>query len=192
MVINSLLSALEPQTIIDRVEDPHNNARLRYQLRANRVESYEEFCRIIGDYYAFHSTQCVAVGGKMTDIVATSRAKDILAQHYKREGGDINSAFKDASDGTNGGMSAILNYIADDFRQKAVNEYVQDMFDRHVKPYSLEERIRIIRELLQHYREFLSPTIDVHHPEFYGHEYKDLVLALANARKSIQNKFRHL
>ena len=62
MSIANLLAELDERTIARKIGIPHDEARMQYSLRSNTVGSYEEFSRIIADYYSYHFTTCVSLG----------------------------------------------------------------------------------------------------------------------------------
>lgn len=62
MSIDSLLAELHERTIAQRIGIPHDEARMRYPLQSNIVGSFDEFSRIISDYYNKHFTACVSHG----------------------------------------------------------------------------------------------------------------------------------
>ena len=48
-----------------------------------------------------------------------------MESEYKRQGGNLMSAYKDANDGTNGGMRIILDAIADHLKEESVERYIR-------------------------------------------------------------------
>ena len=77
---------------------------------------------------------------------AYGRAKELLEREYRKRNGDIVSAFNDACDGTNGGLRAVLDAIADGLKAEVIERYITDVFDRYVAPNSWESKVDIIRQ----------------------------------------------
>ena len=124
--ITSLLAALDERTIAQRVAILHDEARMRFPLRANTVPSWDQFSELIGDYYNHHFTSCVSNGGGLSRSEATGRAKEILEREYRRQNGDIVSAYNDAHDGTNGGLRLVLDKITEGLKAESVERYMRD------------------------------------------------------------------
>ena len=190
--INSLLAALDEREIAQRIGIPHDEARMRYALHANTVAGFREFEQIIGEYYNYHFTTCVAPGGALSPAEARSRAKQILEQDYRRRNGDIRSAFVDARDGTNGGLRAMLDIIAEALKADSMSQYTQDVFDRHVTPVSWEEQVDIMRQFIAHFGAYLGSSIRQDRPEQYARDYEPLIRSYVRALQQTSSMFRRL
>lgn len=190
--INSLLEALDERTIATRIGVPHDEARMRYPLRSNTVGSFHEFSDIIGDYYDYHFSACVSRGGSLSQSEAAGRAKEILEREYRRQQGDIVTAFNDAHDGTNGGLRIVLDKIADGLKAESVERYVREMFDRHVAPNAWEEKVEIIRQFIAQCGVHLASSIHADQPERYAHDFRDLVRSYRDALQRTSSIFRRL
>ena len=190
--IKNLLAELEEKTIAQRIGIPHDEARMHYSLRSNTVGSFDEFNRIIADYYAKHFTACVTHGGSLSASEAASGAKEILEREYRRRGGDIVTAYNDAHDGTNGGLRLILDTIAEGLKAESVERYIRHAFDRYVEPNSWEQKVEIIRQFLAHCGSLLGSSIRTDRPEQYASNYKDLINSYVSALQRTSSVFRRL
>jgi len=192
MSIRGLLAELDERVIAQRISVPHDESRMRYPLHSNTVRNFDEFNQKIGDYYNTHFTSCISRGGKLSAAEATSRAKELLEQEYRRRGGDIVMAYNDAYDGTNGGMRAILDIIAEGLKAKSVERYIRDAFDRYVTPNSWEQKVEIIRQFITHCGVHLSSSIRTNQPERYAQNYEELIRSYVTALKQTSSIFRRL
>ena len=190
--INSLLSELDERTIAQRIGIPHDEARMRYPLRSNTAESFDEFTSIIADYYATHFTACVSHGGNLSASEAASRAKELLEREYRRRGGDIVTGYNFAHDGTNGGMRAVLDVVAEGLKAESVERYIRDAFDRHVAPNSWEQKVEIIRQFIAQCWVHLSSSIRTNQPERYASDYRELIQSYISALQKTSSIFRRL
>ncbi len=188
--IASLLQAIDERTIADQVAIPHDETRMRYPLASNRVSDFDEFARIISDYLIFHYGSCVTNGGTLSAVEATSRAKEILTRNYQRRNGDIITAFNDARDGSNGGLRGILDVLADSIKAEAVERYVRDMFDRHVRPNSWDDKVEIIRQFIDHVGAHNLPGIDPACPERYARDFESLIRGYTAGMQRFSSIFR--
>ena len=190
--IDRMLRELDERFVAQRIGIPHDEARLSYRLDRNTVIDYREFEWIIGDYYNHHFTACVSHGGRLTSTEATSRAKEILEAEYKRRGGNVNNAYNDAHDGTEGGLRGILDVLANHLKAEAVERHIRQVFDRYVTPISWEEKVEIMRQFLARFGRDLSPHVRVDQPERYAGDWQELVRAYVEALRRASTVFRRL
>jgi len=173
----SLMAELSEQHIAREVGAPHDNARMRYAPKRNSVGSYAEFGDEIGGYCAYHYGACVSKGATLERYQAVGLAREIIEQQYRRRGGNIMTAYRNARYGLDGGLRAVLDAICEGLKAQAIEKYVTDVFDRHIPPDSYEDRLAVITQFLQHCGAFLGPTVDVNHPEHYAGagQYRELI-----------------
>jgi hypothetical protein len=102
------MAELDERRLAQLIGVPHDNARARYPLRKNTVDSFEEYEDTLGDYLNQHFSACVSRGGSLPRAEAVGRAKGIIEKEYRRRhGGDIMTAYNDAHDSTNGGLTGV-------------------------------------------------------------------------------------
>ena len=190
--IDSLLAELDEKMIAQRIGIPHDEARMRYPLRVNTIGPFKEFERTIGDYLNTHFTACVSHGGRLSASEATSRAKELLEREYRRRGGDIVTAYNDAHDGTNGGLRAVLDTIAEGLKAESVEHYIRDAFDRYVAPNSWEEQVEIIRQFIAQCGVHMASTIRSDQPEIYALNYRELIQSYLSGLQRTSSIFRRL
>lgn len=190
--ISHILHALDERTIAQQVGISHDEARMQYTLQKNTVEDFSSFTDIIADYYKYHYGRCVSVGGTLSHSEAASRAKELIEQEFRRRNGDIVSAYNDASEGTNGGLMAVLNTIAEGLKAKSVEYYTREVFDRTVAPNSWEDKVEVIRQWISHCGTHLAASIDADQPERYAQNYNELINAYVEALRRTSSIFRRL
>ncbi len=190
--INDLLNEISETNITRRIAIAHDEARISYQLRSNTVMSFKEFSDIIGDYYNYHFIRCISNGGSLSNHEATSRAKELLEQQYRRRNGDIVTAYNDAHDGTNSGLRGILDMIAEGLKAEAVSRYIRDIFDRMIAPNSWTDKVEIIRQFIEHVNIPLSLQIQNDQPERYAHNYTELIQTYVDGLRDTSGAFRRL
>jgi len=177
--LQKIMSKLDERNIALKIGSLHDRARIRYRLKSNTICNFEEFLGAIGDYYNYHFSTCNSNGGRLSEAEARQTAKNIVDQHYQRKmGSDIMGAYNDAKDGTNGGMRAILDIIADNLKMMSVERYIQNIFDRYVSPNSWEDKITIIRQLIDSYGHLFSSSIDRSNPERYAQNFQTIIRQL--------------
>jgi len=190
--INSLTTELDEKTIAQVVGIQHDEARISYPLANNTVRNFNDFNRSIGDYCKHHFSRCISYGGRLSDSQATSWAKELIEREYRRRGGDIVTAYNDAHDGTNGGIRAILDIIAEGLKAEAIERYIRDTFDRHITPNSWENKVEIIRQFIVFCGNHLSSSIRRDQPERYAQNYQELIKSYVTALQQTSSIFRRL
>ncbi len=190
--INNLLAALDERVIAQRIGIPHDEARLRYSLYSNTVTNFDRFSDVLGDYYNHHFAACVSHGSALARSEATGRAKELLEREYRRQNGDIVTAFNDAHDGTNGGLRLVLDKVAEGLKAESVQRYVREVFDRHVAPNAWEDKVAIIRQFIAQCGVHLSSSIRADQPERYARDYQELIRSYVAALQRTSSIFRRL
>ena len=135
-------------------------------------------------------SHCVIHGGSLSRTEVAGRAKESIAEEYRKQGGNINTAYSDAHDGINGGLRIILDKIADHIKAESVERYLRDVFDRYVNPTSWENKVDIISQFLSRYGHLLSPSIRIDQPERYAQNYEELIRAYVDGLKRTSSVFR--
>ena len=190
--IDGLLAELDERTIAQRIAVVHDEARMKYPLRSNTVSTYQQFKNIITDYYNHHHTNCVSLGGRLLASEAYGKAKELLERQYRKQNGDIVSAFNDGRDGTNGGMRVVLDTIADGLKAEVIERYITDVFDRYVEPNSWQQKVEIIRQFIASAGRILASSVVASQPERYAHDYSGLIRSYVDGLQRTSSMFRRL
>lgn len=188
--LENLLAMIDELGIARNVSVPHDEARMQYSLRKNTVSNFGEFTEVISDYYSHHVSRCILHGGYVSRTEASGRAKEILEQEYKRQGGNIVTAFNDAHDGTNGGLRVVLDRIAESLKTESVVRYIRETFDRYVEPNSWEQKVDIMRQFIARFGHLLSSSIRAGQPERYAQNYEELIRSYVDSLKRTSSIFR--
>ena len=189
--IDDVLAALDERRVAQEVGLPHDEARLRFRLERNTVDAFDEFTATITDYYRHHFR--VTMGGaELPRVRAAGLAKQAIEHAYRERQGDLVAAFNDAHDGTNGGLRALLDAIADALKAEAVQFYVRDVFDRHVAPNDWDTKVAIIRQFIAQCGANLASSINADQPERYAQDYQDLIQSYVDSLRHTSSIFRRL
>ena len=189
--VQALLSELDERTIAKRIAIPHDEARMSFALRSNTVRDFSEFTEVIANYIQYHYARCVAHGGRLSQAQAAGRAKEILNQHMRRQGGDYLSAYQSAHDGIDGGTRAILDILCDSIKEEGMEFYTRDVFDRHMPPDDWNGRKEMVRQFIQHCGVAL-PGIDPTDPARYARDVEPLIRAFLRGLRQMSAIFRKL
>lgn len=190
--IKNLLNEIDETNLSRKVGIHHDQARICYHLHANTVNSFDEFTRIIADYYNHHFLSCISHGGSLSTHEAASKAKELIEKHYRRQNGDIVTAFDVAATGTNAGLRGILDVIADGLKMEAIDRYIRDIFDQMIAPNRWEDKVEIIRQFIEHCGFQFSKSLRKDQAERYASNYKVLIQAYVDGLKETSSIFRRL
>lgn len=188
--LDRILRALDERELAIAVGRKHDDARLRYSLRSLSVESYSEFERIIGDYYAYHFAACVGSGARLPDFEARQRAKRLIEDEYRQQGQSLNQACDDAIEGMNGGMRRLLDIICDGLKRESQANYIEQIFDTYVAPNRFEDKVTIISQVMRQFGNILPRSVLDKRPEEHAHNYKGLVRVINDSLRRVAKETR--
>ena len=189
--VRALLSDLDERTIAQRVGIAHDEARMNYRPRSNTVGSFSEFTDLIGGYVQHHYSRCISHGGRLPRSEAGGRAKNMINQELRRQGGDVVSCFRDCQDGVNGGVRRCLDVLCESMKSEAVEYYTRAAFDRHMPPDNWPLRKEMVSQFIRHCRVAL-PGIDPSDPSRYARDLEELIRAFLRGLRQISSIFRRL
>lgn len=179
--LSLLMNALDPRTIAREVASIHDDARASYVMRQIKVQNFREFLDALADYANHHHRYVGGTSGATNIPQAAGRARAIIENAYRRRNQSIKAAYRNALEGTEGGLRAILDTLCEHYRDEAVSAYTREMLDLHVSPVEPRAQERIVRELFEMLQPFagpLQPDIDLGDPRYYASSYESLVRAV--------------
>lgn len=179
--ISAVLAALDPRVIAREAGLQHDEARVQFPLAQNTVKDFHEYQDIVVSYYTHHLR---AVGRLGPTHEVPCAYGQIVQMLEKRLGVDMwsnDTLFRDACDGTNGGMRTVLDRIAHCLKLWDVEAYVEYHLDKCLNPLAFEARVEVIRQFMAECSPDLLPYLDTQHPERYAADCKRLVSAYIDA-----------
>jgi hypothetical protein len=188
----TILRQLDEREIAKKIGIPHDETRMSYSLKKNTVDNFNEFGKIISDYYNYHFVKCISHGGNLPPSEAEGRAKEIIEQKFHSKGSNLQGAFNDAHEGTNGGLRIMLDLIAEQLKYEAVERHIRKVFDDQIDPTSWEDKVDIIRQFISRCGVDLAPAIDARNPERYAKDYTELIRSYIKALSQTSSIFRRL
>lgn len=160
-----------------RIRARHDTARLRGPNPNPRVANFDQFTRVIG---AFVNKQIELAGGqRYPDFEARAIAKEILSQQERRTGKTFNNYARDAIDGRNGGLRAVLDILTDTLREQQTSRYIGDAIDQVVDPLDYDRKVAVTRQVLAHYQRLSPGAVSDPRPEVHAHDYSTLLREVA-------------
>lgn len=182
--IVDILRDLDRRTIAREIGNVHDEARSQYRYLKTTVRDYDEFIDLIGDYFNYHYCTCFSTI-RVDRYVAIARAKDAIEAMYRRRNGDFWSAFADASQGTNGGVGAVLDAIADFLKEEHEREYVAGVLAEYIPSTAFERRVDMVRQFFRYCGHELPASIRVDQPERYAPHLERMIVAYVKGRSEV-------
>jgi hypothetical protein len=182
--LENLLAATSEVAIAQEVAIYHDTVRVSYPFWSkNKVESFEDFANVISNYYSYHYSRCCEDGEQMFCSEIVNKAIPIVEQEYRNRGGDIFTAYKDARDGTSGGLMVILDRIAEFLKGEAIERYIQNVFKKCMSQLSWKAKAEIIRQFIARHDHDLPSSILNDRPEKYVDNCHELIKAYVESLK---------
>lgn len=191
-LLERLLAATSEVAIAQEVAIYHDIVRVSYPFLPNKLGSFEDFTNTIADYYSYHFSRCWEDGRGPSHSEASRQAIQILEQEYRSCGGDIFTAYKDACDGTNGGLMVIFDIIAENLKAESVELYIQNVFEKYMSSVSQEGKVEIICCFIARHGHNLPSSIFTDQPKRYTDNYRELIKAYVEVLKRRSPIFRIL
>lgn len=157
--------------VLAGVSDIHDRTLLSYRLESNRVEDFNTFTLLIGDYVNHHFQE--AFESSFPETHAQEMGKEIL-EGNRKTGGTLLSAYHNAQTGLNGGVRTVLEAIADYFKEEALRRFINGVIDTIVNPDDWNEKVELVTELIT---VLGIHTLDPDNPARYAADFKQLTEA---------------
>ena len=151
MDVDRILDLIGQDHVNRHVLVKHDEARETFRSPRMVVSDHEEFKYLVTSYVEHHLK---SVGeGSPSPAAAFGQAKGILdhafGQDRFQEG--YPAALQMALDGSQGGMRAILNEIADALKSRALNNYMDHVFHQHINVLSKTDNMALSRAFYQRF-----------------------------------------
>lgn len=153
MDVDRLLDLLDFRRVNREVAMPHVLARNTFHLPALIPTDHREFNYLITSYVQHHRR--TTGEGTVSDAAAFGEAKSILDHAFDQDPYQEGyaAALQAAFDGTNGGMSAVLDEIYRVLMSRAVRSYTDQVFHQFVDVLSKEDNLALSRAFFRRFGE---------------------------------------
>lgn len=166
--LKQIMVHLNPRTIIEKTQIPHDNARASITLQSSIVGSYREFEDIIIAYVAHH-TQSV-FGTAFPPELCLDKARRFLDLSI----GWDNSVYI-AMSGDQGALPFCLNEINEQFKQESKSAYFNFILGQELDILNYREIVQLMSELKQKIGAYSPESFGYIEPEAMAANYKDVL-----------------
>lgn len=181
---DDIMQHLNPRTVIEKTEIPHDNARAGCTLQSSVVSSHSEFEDLLIAYVAHHMQE--TLGRAPPPEFCLDKARRFLEHSV----GFDNAVFM-AMSGSEGGMPNVLNQVSDGFKQEAKQAYFSYILDRYIDPLSFEDTVEVMRELKERIGAYSPQAFGYIEPEQMAGSYRDILWRYIDSLSRYRNLWKY-
>lgn len=148
--IHEIFMMLHYSVIIEKIDRVHHMIRERFVAPTYIPRNYNEFCKIIKEYYQYHYKAWLA-GPTMPDDLALSQARMYLE---KGQGGFIQIA-KNSLEGREGGLISAIDAIASGLLDDATEKYTLYVLTTALAPQDYDKKVAFMQSYLNEFSHVL-------------------------------------
>ncbi|MBU2560956.1 MAG: hypothetical protein KKD17_01570 [Nanoarchaeota archaeon] len=166
--LDKIVGDLDPGKINEKVELGHRKARNKYSLKDIQIKDYNAFLNETIAYLKHHHKE--VFGTSMPDHVASGKARQVLDQLYKKQGGIV-GAYKEAKKGN---MGKVIDSLADAMESEERANYVQHVMNQ-IDPQDFDGHVGIARQYVSKFGNLLPQDMKKKSPEELAQHYDALI-----------------
>jgi len=143
--VDRILDLLDQETINRTVLLQHDYARETFKLPRITVRDHQEFAYLLRSYVEHHVR---TVGdGELSEATSFGEAKRIVDYAFNQDPYQEGyaRALQMALDGSEGGMRAVLNEVADALKRRALQAYTDHVYHHHINVNSKDDNRALSR-----------------------------------------------
>lgn len=175
---------LEPRATAE-IERRHDEALYTFEEVPFRVAGYLELKVIAGEFLN-HNRKVTQGQAPMPAPLAGQEARELLEKFYRSRNRSFGEVVDDAKNGTNGGVRSVLRDLSDVLKQHDVHLHRESVIDS-IAQEDYDHQLEIVRQLIRRLGHNLPPSIDASRPERYVKNYRGLIYAYLEARRTISS-----
>jgi hypothetical protein len=159
---------LNPRTILEKTQIPHDNARAGVTLQSSTVSNYHEFEDTVIAYVSHHTH--MILGTALPPELCLDKARRFLDSSL---GWD--NAVYIAMSGDDGGVPNILNQINDGFKNESKSAYITYFVDKHIDALDFSQVVGVMKEIKERIRVYSPESFNYISPEQMSVNYRDIL-----------------
>lgn len=180
--IQKAMNMLDPEECARVYELPNLMARENFRLGRDRVGDFDSLMELLIDYYIHHFRKVVVDSDAMDRNFAKGFVYDIVNKRFK---GGMESAYRAANTGIDGGLPAVLDCVRDHFLEEQEERYFNYTLMEAVDLMDLDD----IKTLMEQYLERYGRHLDVgetQSPEFLVPRFQEVLKTHAQVVRHIR------
>lgn len=182
---DDVMRHLHPQVIIEKVEVPHDTARGNYTLQSSIARSHLDFEHTLINYMDHHMR--AVVGSSLPPEFLLERARSYLSSG----GSNFDNFVFVGMSGTGGGMVAVLNAVAEGFKEQMRRAYFDFVTDSYIDPLSFAEVVEVMSSLKNRLGGFSPQPFAYLEPEAMAADYKNILWQYIESLSTYRNVWQY-
>jgi len=167
-ILKQLDVDLNPRTILEKTQIPHDNARASVTLQSSTVRNYHEFEDIIMAYVSHHTHMILGIA--LPHELCLDKARKFLDSSI---GWD--DAVYIAMSGDDGGVPNILNQINDGFKKESRSAFITYFIDKHIDALDFSQVVGVMKEIKERIRVYSPESFNYISPEQMAGNFRDVL-----------------
>ena len=185
-LLDHFLNALAPQTIVEEVLLPIDQARAAYQMANVMVEDYAEFCDTVISFHGHLLRHLGRIRGTVDSLALAPDALDFVERAFSDQGG-MKMAVEESKNAIRGGLRYILDKMTERMKAEEREKYVRMVFKSMVDPLDFGMKVSLMEAFFRRVGPSLPEDIRKHSPEQYATDYELVIRAYSESlEKMIQ------
>lgn len=166
--LESLLINISPEETIDKTQAAADNALNSFSIDSANINTFDEFKELMAEFYCLVESNIIGQKKprQMYLSIDWGRCSILLSNKYGKHRGDW-AAFNIAKTGVEGGLYAVLKYVAKALAQQFTANWIGVRIGEFWDNLSHEERLAVPMEYLEKYRHILPKEILEQNPSLF-------------------------
>jgi len=166
--LESFLKDISPEETIERTQAAASSALNSISTHRPKIDTWDEFKELMAEFYCLVESNMIGLEKprSMNLSMDWGRCSTLLFNKYGH-GGDW-TAFNIAQSGVEGGLYAVLKYVAESLAQQFSTNWIGVRIGEFWDNLSHEERLAVPLEYLEKYRHILPQEILEQNPSLFA------------------------
>ena len=166
--LESFLNDISPEETIERAQAAVSSSLNSISISSGKIDTWDEFKELMAELYCLVESNMIGLEKPRSINLSMDwgRCSDLLFKKYGH-GGD-QTAFDIAQSGVEGGLYAVMKYVAEALAQQFTTNWIGVRIGEFWDNLSLEERLAVPLEYLEKYRHILPQEILEKNPSLFA------------------------
>ena len=166
--LESFLNDISPEETIERAQAAVSSSLNSISISSGKIDTWDEFKELMAELYCLVESNMIGLEKprSMNLSMDWGRCSNLLFEKYGH-GGD-QTAFDIAQSGVEGGLYAVMKYVAEALAQQFTTNWIGVRIGEFWDNLSLEERLAVPLEYLEKYRHILPQEILEKNPSLFA------------------------
>lgn len=189
--LDRILNLLDGGYIATTIGNKHELARNSFPLTSNVVSGHPEFYDVTVRYYRHHYSYTISPHVVLPEEMAASEVRNILDHAFREHGGYV-GAYECSRTGVAGGLSGVLNAVANALRTRQEIEYVDHVIRTECNEMVYDEIVELMRQYVDRFGHYLAPADRARSPHDLARNYDTVIKQHVRAMDRIRGLIKKI